>query len=182
VEVDGHPAAVADEACQVERVCRESGAIGLARAVDDADREQLWSLRRDLSPALKLLSDRKLNNDVVVPRARVPELLVLVERLGRLHRLRMACFGHAGDGNIHVNILLDPTDPDSEMRGERAVSELFEGVVAMGGSISGEHGIGLAKSRFLPIELGEAELALHARIKQAFDPHGILNPGKILPP
>ena len=181
IEVDGHAPSVAEEAHRVERVCRESGAIDVVRAADSDERERLWRLRRELSPALKAISERKLNNDVVVPRARVPQLLELVGRLRREHGLRIACFGHAGDGNIHVNVMLEPSDPTAAERGERAVRELFEGVVSLEGSISGEHGIGFSKARFLSLELGPGEIALMKRVKQAFDPHGVLNPGKIFP-
>jgi len=113
-----------------------------------------------------------------VPLGRVPALVALVQALKGTYRLRMPCFGHAGDGNIHVNILIDPSDADAAGRALQAVRRLFEGVVALEGSISGEHGIGFAKAPYVGIELGEAEIALMQRLKAAFDPHGILNPGK----
>jgi len=151
----------------------------VTRAADEAAREELWRVRRELSPALKAISEKKLNNDVVVPRGRVPELFDLVEEIRRDSGLPVACFGHAGDGNIHVNLMLDPLQPDATARGERAVRTLFEGVVALEGSISGEHGIGFSKAPYLSIELSPTEISLMRSIKQVFDPHGVLNPGKI---
>jgi glycolate oxidase len=182
IEVDGFPEAVSAEAHLVEETCRASGATEVLRARSAEDRESLWRVRRELSPALKTISTVKLNNDVVVPKGRLPELFDLVHQLRREQRLRISCFGHAGDGNIHVNIMVEPGDADGLARARAAVLLLFEGVVALEGSISGEHGIGFTKAPYIGIELGPGELALMKRIKQAFDPHGILNPGKIFPP
>jgi glycolate oxidase len=151
------------------------------RARDAAEREALWRVRRETSYALRAIAPLKLNNDVVVPRGRVPELFALVERLRDKHQLRIPSFGHAGDGNIHVNVMVDPADGAAMARAHAAVSELFEGVIALEGSISGEHGIGFAKAPYIRLELSEDVLALMWRVKQAFDPHGILNPGKIFP-
>ena len=123
----------------------------------------------------------KINHDVVVPRGRVPELFALVNTLKRDHRLRIPCFGHAGDGNIHVNLMVDPKNEDEMARARVAERLLFEGVVQLEGSISGEHGIGFAKAKYLGIELSEETIALMKRVKLAFDPGGILNPGKIFP-
>jgi glycolate oxidase len=182
IEVDGFPEGVSAEAHLVEETCRASGATEVLRARSAEDRESLWRVRRELSPALKTISTVKLNNDVVVPKGRLPELFDLVQQLRREERLRISCFGHAGDGNIHVNIMVEPGDADGLARARAAVLLLFQGVVALEGSISGEHGIGFTKAPYIGIELGPGELALMKRIKQAFDPHGILNPGKIFPP
>ena len=181
VEVDGFAAAVAEEAGLVADACRGAGAIEVLRASGEDERESLWRVRRELSYALRPIAPMKINNDVVVPRGRVPQLFALVERLRTDHRLRIPCFGHAGDGNIHVNIMIDPADPGEAARAQTAVGELFAGVVALDGSISGEHGIGLSKARYLGLELSPDVIALMRRVKAAFDPHGILNPGKIFP-
>ena len=181
LEVDGVPSAVAEESSLVEAACRDAGALEVLRAADAADREALWRVRRETSYALRTIAPLKLNNDVVVPRGRVPELFDLIEGLGREYRLRIPSFGHAGDGNIHVNIMVDPDDADVMARAHQAIADLFRGVVALGGSISGEHGIGFAKAPYIGLELSPDVLALMRRVKQAFDPHGILNPGKIWP-
>jgi len=182
VEVDGSQPAVEDEIARVAEGCRQAGAIGIVRADTGSEREQIWSLRRQLSLALRATGLLKINHDVVVPRGRVPELFALVSDLKRRHALRIACFGHAGDGNIHVNIMVNRDDAAERARARAAERLLFEGVVALEGSISGEHGIGFAKAKYLGIELSAAEIALMKRIKRAFDPNGILNPGKIFPP
>jgi glycolate oxidase len=181
VEIDGVPEAIAAEADQVEAACRERGAIEVRRAKDAAERDVLWRVRRETSYALRTIAPLKLNNDVVVPRGRVPELFALVERLRDRHQLRIPSFGHAGDGNIHVNVMVDPADGAAMARAKAAVKELFEGVIALEGSISGEHGIGFAKKAYIGLELSDDVLALMQRVKAAFDPHGILNPGKIFP-
>ena len=178
VEVDGVPAAVADEAARVDRALRAAGATEVLRAKDEAERQELWRVRRELSLSLKMVAGLKFNHDVVVPKARIPALVALVRHIAAEHRLRIPCFGHAGDGNIHVNIMVDPTDADEIRRAHEAERLLFEGVVAMEGLISGEHGIGFSKAPFLSIELSADEIALMKRVKAAFDPHGLLNPGK----
>ena len=178
VEVDGSVEAAASEALVVEQICRET-ALGLRRATTEAERADIWSLRRALSPALKQIAPIKINNDVVVPRGRVPELFEIVRRLQAECGLPIASFGHAGDGNIHVNIMVPADDRDAMDRARRAERRLFEEVVALEGSITGEHGIGFTKAPYLGLELSADEIALMKRVKAAFDPRGILNPGKI---
>ena len=183
IEVDGTPDGVEEEIGLVDKACRNAGALAIRHAGSDVEREALWHLRRELSAALKKISSVKVNNDVVVPRGRVPELFRLVDELRRASGLPIACFGHAGDGNIHVNIMVPQgTDTSGLMNVAReAERKLFEGVVALEGSISGEHGIGFTKAPYLGLELSPEEIALMKRVKVAFDPHGILNPGKIFP-
>ncbi len=181
LEVDGLAHEVAAEAGLVEQACRAAGATEVLRAADDAEREAIWRVRRELSPALKTIASLKLNQDVVVPRGRVPDLFRLIADLAREFGLRIPSFGHAGDGNIHVNIMVDASDAAAVERARRAQRLLFEGVVAREGSISGEHGIGYTKLPFISLELSPEVIALSKRIKQAFDPHAILNPGKVFP-
>jgi FAD/FMN-containing dehydrogenase len=128
---------------------------------------------------LRAVAPRKINHDVSVPKGRIPQLYALIARLEREHDLVMPSFGHAGDGNIHVNIMVDPDDADEMRRADVAAHDLFAGVVALEGSISGEHGIGFSKAPYLSLELSPDVIALMQRVKSAFDPHGILNPGKI---
>ncbi len=179
IEVDGVPAAVEDEAARVEAACAASGATEVLRADDEAERQELWRVRRELSLSLKMVASLKFNHDVVVPKGRIPQLFALVAGIRQQFDLRIPLFGHAGDGNIHVNIMVDAQDDAAIARAKAAERVLFEGVVALEGSISGEHGIGFSKAPFLALELSPDEIALMQRVKAAFDPHGILNPGKI---
>ena len=179
IEVDGVPGGVEEEAERVVRACQEAGAIGVTRAASEEDRARIWEARRELSFALRALAPRKINHDLVVPRGRVPELFSLVARVREKYRLLIPCFGHAGDGNIHVNLMVNPADLDEMARAAAAERELFEGVVALEGSISGEHGIGFSKAPFLGSRAVPDAVALMRRIKHAFDPNGILNPGKL---
>jgi glycolate oxidase len=179
VEVDGVAGGVEQESRSVVEACRHAGALAVSRADSEAERDAIWEARRELSFALRAIAPRKINHDVVVPRGRVPQLFALVERLRREQRLVMPCFGHAGDGNIHVNVMCDPANPDEMKRAKAAERALFEGVVALEGSISGEHGIGFAKAPHLGLELSSDVIALMKRVKHAFDPKGILNPGKL---
>ncbi|MBA2603217.1 MAG: FAD-binding protein [Acidobacteria bacterium] len=182
IEVDGVPAAVEEEASRVQEACLEAGATEVLHARDEEERQELWRVRRELSMSLRMVAALKLNHDVVVPKGRIPQLFQLVARIREEFRLRIPLFGHAGDGNIHVNIMVDPTNADEVARARAAERVLFEGVVALEGSISGEHGIGFSKAPFLALELTAGEIALMQRVKAAFDPTGILNPGKIFPP
>lgn len=181
IEVDGTPAAAADELRRAADACETAGASGVQAARDDAERETLWRIRRDLSLALRAAAPHKINHDVVVPLARIPDLFRAVDALRRELQLDLACFGHVADGNIHVNVLVDPEDAGQMARARAVERRLFEAVVALEGSISGEHGIGFTKRSYLGLELSAETIALMRRLKRAFDPHGILNPGKIFP-
>jgi glycolate oxidase len=181
LEVDGLAESVVEEAARCEQACRAAGATEVLRARDEAERQEIWRVRRELSPALKTITPIKFNHDVVVPKGRIPQLFEFVERLKADFRLRIPCFGHAGDGNIHVNIMVTPGDADEMRRAHEAERVLFEGVVALEGSISGEHGIGFAKAKYLGLELDAATIAAMKAVKRAFDPLNVLNPGKIFP-
>jgi len=181
VEVDGTARGVEEDLDAVVEACRSVGAKDISRARNEAERDTIWSLRRQTSVALKATGLVKINHDVVVPRGRVPELFDVIAELKRTYSLRVAAFGHAGDGNIHVNLLLRPGDAGEVARAKQAERFLFTRVVELEGSISGEHGIGFAKAPYLSIELSAEEIALMKRVKAAFDPNGILNPNKIFP-
>jgi len=181
VEVDGTDRGAQEDLDRVIEACRSADAKEITRARDEADRDRIWSLRRQTSAALKATGLIKINHDVVVPKGRVPDLFDVIAEMKRAYKLRVASFGHAGDGNIHVNLLITPGDAEEAARAKEAERFLFTRVVALEGSISGEHGIGFAKAAYLPIELSSDEIALMKRVKTAFDPNGILNPGKIFP-
>jgi len=181
VEVDGTESGAAEDLDRAIEACRAAGATDVSRAKSAAERDRIWDVRRQTSNAVKATGLVKINHDVVVPRGRVPELFEVIDELKRTYALRVASFGHAGDGNIHVNILLKPGDAEEAARSKEAERFLFTHVVALEGSISGEHGIGFAKAPYLPLELSADEIALMKRLKVAFDPNNILNPGKIFP-
>jgi FAD/FMN-containing dehydrogenase len=140
----------------------------------------LWQLRREFSYALRDTGLTKLNEDIAVPRGRLEDLFRFTARLQKESKLPVACFGHAGDGNIHVNIMVDYNQPGARVRSEAALDALFKQVLAWGGVITGEHGVGLAKKRWFPQAVSPAVRQLHRDVKRALDPRGILNPGKFL--
>ena len=182
VEVDGTPTGVNEEIKLVSDAFRIAGASDIYIAKDAAERESIWQIRRDISFALRERAPLKINHDVVVPKGRIPALFCAVDTLQKASGLDIACFGHVGDGNIHVNFLVDPADDVVMARAREAERGLFEAVVELEGSISGEHGIGFTKAEYLGVELSHETIDLMRRLKNVFDPHGILNPGKIFPP
>jgi glycolate oxidase len=180
IEVDGDPAACDAEAQRVGDACAAAGARSVLVAQDAAQRDRLWAARREMSPAIRKLSRRKLSEDVVVPRSRVVDLLDEVDRIGARNSVRTLSYGHAGDGNLHVNFLWN--DDDEVPRVEAAIEQLFRAVVAMRGTLSGEHGIGVLKAPYLSLEQSPELIGIQRRLKDTFDPAGLLNPGKIFLP
>ena len=181
LEADGTGAAVEEELAHIETACRESGATTLVRAQTPAERDEVWRVRRELSPALKTIAPGKLNNDVAVPRGRIPELFDLIARLRAESGLPIPSFGHAGDGNIHVNVMIDKDIPGMEEKAHAAIREVFQAALDLGGTMSGEHGVGLAKQPYIHLELKPEQVAAMQAIKKALDPKNILNPGKMFP-
>jgi glycolate oxidase len=179
IEVDGLRETVAREAEIVSQVCAAAGAVEFEAAENEAAGQAIWEVRRKLSPAVKKTGVRKINEDVVVPRSRIPELMAFIEQVGNRYGFPIPTFGHAGDGNLHVNVMLQRDDAEERELGERAVREIFERSVALGGTISGEHGIGYAKAPYLDIALSASTIDLMKTIKAAMDPNGVLNPGKM---
>lgn len=180
VELDGHEASVRGELAAVGKILARSGPKFLQQALGGPAVEKLWQLRREFSYALRDTGLTKMNEDVVVPRGKLEDLFKLGARIQKRHNLAVACFGHAGDGNIHVNIMVDEKQPDHAQRRDAALDELFAGVLEMGGVITGEHGVGLAKKPWWPQAVSPEVIRLHEVIKKALDPKGILNPGKFV--
>jgi glycolate oxidase len=179
IECDGTKDEVEREIEKVVEIAKKEGSVRILTAESSEEAEALWKVRRSLSPIIAKLWDVKVNEDIVVPRSRIPETMKFINNLQKKYRLDIPTFGHAGDGNLHVNIMYNKRDTGADNRAKETVRELFEFVVSINGSISGEHGIGITKAPFLKIELTENEILLLKRIKAAFDPKGILNPGKI---
>lgn len=180
VELDGQEASVRGELARVEKIVRRFQPRFINRAFGAGEVEKLWGLRREFSYALRDTGLTKLNEDIVVPRSRLVDLFALADKLQRRHGLPVACFGHAGDGNIHVNVMVDYGQPGARRRSERCLDDLFKHVLKWGGVITGEHGIGLAKKAWWPLAASVGVRDLHHTIKNALDPKCILNPGKFL--
>jgi glycolate oxidase len=179
--VDGHPRDVAARVKCLEQICQKAKAPLLLKAKDEAEAERLWAARRAISPATFKVKPHKISEDVAVPLGAIPLLVTGAEEIARQRDLPILCFGHAGDGNIHVNIMFDQGQPREREAAHAATKDLFALVGRLRGTLSGEHGIGLTKAPYLGLELSDAAIALQRRIKQAFDPHNIMNPGKIFP-
>jgi len=164
----------------LERIIRRQKPLFVERGFGNRECEAVWQIRREFSYALRDTGLTKLNEDIVVPRGRLEDLFQFAAKLQKKHGLPVACFGHAGDGNIHTNVMVDFNQPHADQRAETALDELFAQVIAWGGAISGEHGIGLAKKRWWPLAVSREARELHRVVKHALDPKGILNPGKFV--
>jgi glycolate oxidase len=180
LEVDGEEAACEAAATRIAELCEQAGALDVLAASEASQRDRLWAARRELSPAVRRLTRFKVSEDVVVPRQRTVEFLDRVARTSERYRVRSLVYGHAGDGNYHVNFLWD--DPDDRPRVDGAVEQLFRDAIELGGTLSGEHGIGVLKAPYLSLEQSPELIRLQRDLKRVFDPEGLLNPGKIFPP
>jgi glycolate oxidase len=177
IEVDGDHAECSTQAERIGDACTAESAISVVVAQSEEERERLWSARREMSPAVRRLSKYKFSEDIVVPRQRIADLLDRVASHGESTGVRSVAYGHAGDGNLHVNFLYD--DVSERPAVDAAIEQLFRDVVALGGTLTGEHGIGVLKAPYLHLEQSSELIELQQRLKQVFDPGGLLNPGKI---
>jgi len=182
MEVEGTGAGLEAAVAGVSEAARGEGLLAIDTADDPAEAARLWQARKALSPALRTLRAGKINEDVVVPVARIPDLVARIESLARAADIPIVNFGHAGNGNLHVNLLFDPDDERETRAARETLPRVFEAVLDLGGTLSGEHGVGLAKREFVGMELSPEVLRLMRGVKQVFDPQGILNPGKAIPP
>lgn len=181
LEIDGDREAIERQTARLKALIDIEPDCTCRQAADATEVADLWQARRSISPATFNLKPHKISEDVAVPRTRIPDLVAFTEKLSQELDLIILTFGHAGDGNIHVNIMLDKENPDELARGEKAKELLFRQAIDLGGTLSGEHGIGISKAAFLPLELNEATINAMKGLKHLFDPKNILNPGKIFP-
>jgi len=163
------------------RICRENGARSVKVAQNETERSNLWKARRSMAPALARLAPNKYGEDITVPRSAIPEVVQRLRAISTKYGLPVSIFGHAGDGNLHPNVLFDKRQPDQSARAAQMVAEIFEASLAVGGTLSGEHGVGVLKQPYLEGALGRLSIEVQRHIKQALDPLNILNPGKIFP-
>jgi glycolate oxidase len=179
IEVDGTVEETEKAERRIALLCKDLGAVRIETAQTAEEIDALWKARKSISPALFKYGPDKINEDIVVPRSRIPDMVEKIQTLSRDTGLTMVSFGHAGDGNIHFNIMLDKKDSSQLQKANRAVEEIFNFTIQLGGTLSGEHGIGITKAAYMEKEIHPESLALMKRIKKAFDPSGILNPGKM---
>jgi len=179
IDVDGEKTSVRTQMSLIEKIVTGNNALDVIPAKNPKEREILWEVRRAISPALYTIAPHKINEDICVPRSRILEILHRIDNIhARYPSLKVASFGHIGDGNIHVNILYDGAE-QQQLLAEKMIEEILRNTIELGGTISGEHGIGNVKSRYLSLEIPDKELQIMKDIKRLLDPLGILNPGKI---
>ncbi|MGD8795444.1 MAG: FAD-linked oxidase C-terminal domain-containing protein, partial [Thiohalophilus sp.] len=181
IEVDGSESAIQHDLDAVCAAAENDGLLSLKRAETEQDIQALWQTRKALSPALRTIAPKKINEDVVVPVSNIPALINGLDKLSEQYGITIVNFGHAGNGNIHVNLLANPDDPNEMQRTLQCLDAVFDLVLELDGTLSGEHGVGIEKQEFVGREIEPVTLALMRRIKSEFDPKGILNPGKMFP-
>jgi glycolate oxidase len=181
IELDGPVAEVMAQGERAAQICWERGALEVRVARDDAERTLLWKGRKEAAGAVGRLAPTYLLQDAVVPRSKLPTIMRELIAIGARHRVRIANVFHAGDGNLHPLILYDDRDPEELERAKAANEELLNACIAMGGTVTGEHGVGLDKAKNLPLQYADADLNFMYRLRRAFDPDTIMNPGKLLP-
>ncbi|SDI35505.1 FAD-binding oxidoreductase [Natribacillus halophilus] len=181
VELDGHPTAVQEEAEAVSKIMKELGGTNISQPQTKEDALNMWKARRLVSPATANIKPTRASEDATVPRSQIPAMMARLAEIREKYDLLLVVFGHAGDGNLHPNILCDDRDPEEIERVKQAIEEIFQSALELGGTLSGEHGIGTMKSPFLEKELGPVGVDMMKRIKQSWDPNNIMNPGKIFP-
>lgn len=179
IELDGDPLVIESDSEKLRSVCREYKACQILEAQTKEETQKLWDARKALSPILYKIATSKINEDIVVPIDKISDMVVCTQQIEKEFGLTVVSFGHAGDGNIHCNIMYEKSDPDQNSRAHKAVQKLFDETLKMGGTITGEHGVGITKIDFLPKEIGPVQIELMRGIKKVFDPDNILNPGKI---
>lgn len=179
IEVDGSQLLVEQQAEQLVAICREGGAREVRVAASEQERNEIWAARRAVSAAVVQIKPTKISEDITVPRSQIPAMARRLKEIANRYHLNLVIFGHAGDGNLHPNILCDEDDQEEMERVEQAVGELFQAAIDLGGTLSGEHGIGTMKAPYLKLETGEAGYDVMLALKRALDPKNILNPGKI---
>ncbi|MDR3539601.1 MAG: FAD-linked oxidase C-terminal domain-containing protein [Desulfosporosinus sp.] len=177
IEVDGDSEILTKQIGKVEQICQRQGAVQIRIAKTKAEAEELWRARRSAFAAVSRVRPTIIGEDATVPRSCIPAAVRRIQEIAAKYNIIIAILGHAGDGNLHATILTDETDPEEMTRVEQAIDEIFVATVELGGSLSGEHGIGRAKSKFITLQIGEVGLEVQHRIKQALDPNNILNPG-----
>ncbi len=163
---------------EIEKHFKANGCVGFKIAQNEQEEQDLWFSRRNASQSISVYGKKKLNEDVTVPRASLPSLLQEVAKISQKYGFKIPCFGHTGDGNVHVNIMLEDPKRDLE-KGHQAMEEIFQAAISLEGTLSGEHGIGLSKAKFMPLAFNHSEMELFRNIKKALDPNNILNPFKM---
>jgi glycolate oxidase len=181
IEVDGDKDLIEKQANLIHELIKPLGLLEFKVAKDAAESEQIWKVRRLVSPSLRDVNPDKYNEDIVVPRSRVPDVIRRIDTIRQKYDIPIVNFGHAGDGNIHVNVMIDREIPGMEEKAHAAIKEVFQAALDLGGTMSGEHGVGLAKQPYIPLEMKPEQIAAMQAIKKALDPNNILNPGKMFP-